>query len=788
MDSYKKSVELDRVLELISLETKTGPGRLALSRREVETSYEVCERLQSELAEMVRFYTGEGLLPLAGLREVGPLLRGEEELDLEQCWEVVRAVRACQSLRETFVRVDIYPRLRTIAEQIPEQKELLQTVGRYFTHEGKLREDASAELRSIRSRIQSKRNSIQRTLGDLMSRHSDALQDPIITMRSDRYVIPVRSERRNEVSGILHERSGSGASFFIEPLSIVEANNDLAQLMIEEREEIARITRFIAGHLVTAAESIIDGVTAAGELDAIQACAVIHRMVGATRPAFSRSKELAIIEGRHPLIDEKLADLRRTAFGENDQSSVVPTTIRIDRDKPVLVISGPNAGGKTVALKSAGLLVAMACAGLPVPASEGTIIPIFDRLFVLIGDDQNVMEHLSTFSAYLHRLRRILESATDDSLVLLDELGSGTDPEEGAAIAAAVLEELTERGCLTVITTHVLALKTVAMNDTRIGNASMEFDASSGLPTFRLVLGVPGRSRAIEAAERVGLPKRVIDSARGRLGDRYGDMDRLLSDLQQTSFDLTRERETVRELEVELRQRIAALTEEKTALEGERLKLSRSLRDKLDQARQDVTERFQAEVRKMRDLDEKGRSRVKTPASLDSILAPMEEVDHSLDLVPSRTPRVGDRVQHRKFKIIGQLVALSASKATIAVNGKKMDVDLTDLLLQEQAAKPEASRAQKPKEKKGDSPDETISAELNLIGQRVMEALDESDRFLDRSMMEGRKAVRLIHGFGTGALRKAVREHLRKHPAVRSFRAADENEGGDGATVAVLDV
>ncbi|HVT04491.1 MAG TPA: Smr/MutS family protein [Thermoanaerobaculia bacterium] len=788
MDPYKKSVELDRVLELISLETKTGPGRLALSRREVETSWEECERLQSELAEMVRFYTSEGLLPLAGLREVGPLLRGEEALDLEQCWEVVRAVRACQSLRETFVRVDIYPRLRTIAEQIPEHKELLQTVGRFFTHEGKLREDASAELRSIRSRIQSKRNAIQRTLGDLMSRHSDALQDPIITVRSDRYVIPVRAERRNEVPGILHERSGSGASFFIEPLSIVEANNDLAQLMIEEREEIARITRFIAGHLINVADSIIDGVTAAGELDAIQACAVIHRIVGATRPAFSRTKELAIIEGRHPLLDERLAEMRRSAFGESDQTSVVPTTIRINRDKPVLVISGPNAGGKTVALKSAGLLVAMACAGLPVPASEGTIIPIFDRLFVLIGDDQNVMEHLSTFSAYLLRLRRILESASDKSLVLLDELGSGTDPEEGAAIAAAVLEELTERGCLTVITTHVLALKTVAMNETRIGNASMEFDAASGQPTFRLVLGIPGRSRAIEAAARVGLPQRVIDSARQRLGDRYGDMDRLLADLQETSFALTRERDSVRQLEVELRKRTDALAEEKSLLEAERQKLSRSLRDKLDQAKQEVTERFQAEVRRMRELDEKDRSKAKTPASLSAILAPMDNIDRSLDAVPSRDPRVGDRVQHRKFKIIGQLVALSGSRASISVNGRKMDVDLSELLLQESPAKAAPSKAKPAAAAKGDSEDETISAELNLIGQRVMEALDESDKFLDRSMMEGRRAVRLIHGFGTGTLRKAIREHLRKHPAVRSFRAADENEGGDGATVAVLDV
>jgi len=284
-----------------------------------------------------------------------------------------------------------------------------------------------------------------------MNRSADAIQEPLIVLRADRYCIPVRADRRNAVPGILHERSGSGASFFIEPIAAVELNNDLADLLIQEREEIARITQYISGLLFTDADDIREGVTVAGEFDALQACALFAVATDAARPLFSDGGTLHIINGRHPLLDERLAAAREAAFEEEPSDrKVLPITIELDRNACALVVSGPNAGGKTVALKTAGLLVAMAMSGLPVPASDGTTIPVVDALHVLIGDDQSVLEHLSTFSAYLVRLKRIVTTATNRSLVLLDELGSGTDPEEGAALAAATMEHLLEIGALLI--------------------------------------------------------------------------------------------------------------------------------------------------------------------------------------------------------------------------------------------------------------------------------------------------------------------------------------------------
>ncbi|HEY2321352.1 MAG TPA: hypothetical protein VGJ82_00685, partial [Thermoanaerobaculia bacterium] len=430
MTSDLTPLELDRVLTLIALEAKTAPGKAALLDRRPFTTVRECEEAHADVAEMVRFYLTEGLLPLAGVIDVAPLFARETVLELEESWMLVRAARATQAIRESLLRIDGYSRLARHAQAIPDLGELISKTNKYFTKDGKLREEASAELRAIRNRVHQKRNAIQKLLTDVMNRNADAIQEPLIVLRGDRYCVPVRSDHRNAVTGILHERSGSGASFFIEPMQAVELNNDLADLLIQEREEILRITRFIASLLVDSSNDIRLAIDVASGLDAIQACAIFHQTVGAARPLFSADRELHIIDGRHPLLDERLASARAEAFGEEPaEQKFVPMTIDLTEDSCALVISGPNAGGKTIALKTAGLLVAMAMCGLPVPASDGTTIPVVDALHVLIGDEQNVLEHLSTFSAYLMRLKRMLQRVTKRSLVLLDELGSGTDPE-----------------------------------------------------------------------------------------------------------------------------------------------------------------------------------------------------------------------------------------------------------------------------------------------------------------------------------------------------------------------
>jgi DNA mismatch repair protein MutS2 len=788
-ESNLTALELDRVLTLISMEAKSAPGKARVLARRPATKREVCEQQQAELGEQVRFYQSEGLLPLAGLINVSPFFSRETVLELDESWQIVRAARTTQAVRETFLRSEVYPRLTALAHAIPDLGELLSKANKYFTRDGKLREEASAELRAIRQRVHAKRAAIQKVLADVMNRNSDAIQEPLIVMRGDRYCIPVRSDRRSAVPGILHERSGSGASFFIEPMQAVELNNDLADLLIQEREEIARITRFVSQLLFDGAQDILAAAGVAADFDALQACALFHDAIRGSRPSFSTDRTLRILDGRHPLLDERLAAARVEAFGEEPSDrTVVPITIELDAAHPALVISGPNAGGKTVALKTAGLLVAMGMSGLPVPAAEGTILPVADAIHVLIGDDQSVLEHLSTFSAYLTRLKRVLERVTDRSLVLLDELGAGTDPEEGAALAASVVEHLLQVGALLIVTTHLSALKTFAVNDSRIVNASMEFDSKTGQSTYHLLVGMPGRSRAIEVAEMIGLPSPIIAAARERLGNRYAETDQLLAQLQAQMTEVRRQTDELAQLRSELEDESKRASEAAARLEKERAKVGASFREELERVKDDVGRQLSNELKQLRESDRNARASVNAAEVIRTITKPAEA---ALEYVPedTRPVRVGDRAQHRKFKVTGDVVSIDGGRAVLNVNGRKMQVETRDLVAMPGAAPADsAGAARRGRRAPHQTQDVTpVSAELNLIGQRVDDALEESDKFLDRALLEGKQAVRIIHGFGTGTLRRAIREHLRKHPAVKSWRPGGENEGGDGATIAVLD-
>jgi len=403
---------------------------------------------------------------------------------------------------------------------------------------------------------------------------------------------------------------------------------------------------------------------------------------------------------------------------------------------------------------------------------------------VLIGDDQSVLEHLSTFSAYLTRLKKILARANAQSLVLLDEMGSGTDPEEGAAIASAVIEHILDSGALLVVTTHLSALKSFAVSDTRIVNASMEFDSETGQPSYRMITGIPGRSRAIEVAKIIGLPSSVIDSARERLGERYGETDHLLATLQKKMAEIVAQQDEVAGLRKQLDADRKLAQEKADALEKERLRLGTTYREELERLRDDIARQVSNEIKALRDMDRSARASLNATEVLRTITRPL---DRAVEFIPAeqREVRVGEKAEHRKFKVTGEIVSIDGTKAVLNVNGRKMTVDTRDLAPK---GGPAPAKRPTPTESRPASSDVApISAELNLIGQRVDEALDEVDRFLDRSLLEGKQAVRVIHGFGTGTLRKAIRDHFRKHPAVRSWRPGAENEGGDGATVVVLD-
>lgn len=782
-------IEFHRVLTLIALEAKSALGKDAVARRRPLASVAACEAAQSDLAEMRRFVQSEGLLPLAGLTDVAPLLDRDSLLDLDESWQILRAIRATQSVRETFVRTDVYPRLTAIARAIPPLDEIVAKLNKFFTRDGKLREEATPELRAIRQRVQQKRSAVQRVLNDIMNRHGEAIQEPLVVLRSDRYCIPVRTDHRNSIPGILHERSGSGASVFIEPMQALELNNDLAELLLEEKEEIARITQMISQIIVDSGPEIVAATNTTGEFDALQACAMFADAAGASRPTFNDEHRLRLIDARHPLLDERLTAPRQEAFGEEPSGNVVvPITIELDRQATALIVSGPNAGGKTVALKTTGLLVAMAMSGLPLPAADGSEIPVVDAIHILVGDDQSVLEHLSTFSAYLVRLNRVIAKATERSLVLLDELGSGTDPEEGAALAAAVIEHFLERGSLLMVSTHLSSVKSFAMDDVRVANASMEFDSATGHPTYRLITGIPGRSRAIEVAQMIGLPAPIVARARARLGERYAGVDQLIGQLQNKMNNVLVQMNELADQRRALEDERATVAAAHEKLERELSRAGSSYREELERLRDDVSRQLSAEIENVR----KSQRQVHAAEVVRSVTKP---IDAAIEFIPTETRevRAGDRAEHRKFKVRGEVVSVEGSRAVLNVGGKKMTVDARDLVPLGGAAASRAADGQRARRSTASHPTAPRNdavpefAELNLIGQRVDEALEESDKFLDRALLEGKQAVRIIHGFGTGALRKAVRDYLRKHPAVKSFRPGNENEGGDGATVAVLE-
>ncbi len=790
MNPSLRALDFAEVLDVLALEVRTSPGRRRLLARRPVHSLEVAERLQRELREMTKLYLEDGLLPFSGLEEIDAVLSSGSS-ELEDSWMILRAVKATQAIREAVLRSESeLPALSTIAGRIVDLSELIRSTNKYFTKEGKLREDASPELKRIRTKIHARRQETQRTLNDLMNRRSEAIQEPIITVRGDRYCIPVRSEKRGSVPGILHERSGSGASVFMEPLEIVELNNEIADLLLAERDEVRRIAKFIADQIAVHHDDIVTSIESAAELDAIQACAVVGSRIEAVRPTFSADNKLRIVDGRHPLLDERIADLREIAFNEQpSERTVVPVSIDLAGDERGLVISGPNAGGKTVSLKTAGLLTAMAAAGLPVPAGDGTIVPLPDQIHLLIGDDQDLLEHLSTFSGYLTRLKSILEKMSPSSLLLLDEIGSGTDPEEGSAIAAATIEHVLKTGCLFVVTTHLARVQSVAIASEHIINASMEFTEETHRPSFRLIPGLPGRSRAIEVAERVGLPAELIADARKVLGSEYGKTDQILSQLQSSLREVqqlrdeldTRERQ-VRSAERELNERLdRAKKEEKTLL--------KKWQDESDAIRRDVYRQLRSEIKSLREKDQSERDSQSLESVAQSVLEPTKQRPEPEGTDPEALA-VGDLVRHRRFRFEGTLRSLSGDRAEVLVKGKKMQLEAADLqLVQKKDALQSEKKSKQPKQRETAPSDvePAVSAELNLIGHRVEEALEESDRFLDRALLDGRGAVRLIHGHGTGRLRDAIRDHLRSHPAIRSWRPGGEREGGDGATVAILE-
>lgn len=668
--------------------------------------------------------------------------------------------------------------------------DLAQVIRRTFDSRGEIREDATPRLTALRGKIRTVRQHAYNELGSIVEQAREHLSEDTIPLRGGRLVLMLRSGARGKVPGLVHGRSQSGQSFYLEPLAAVELNNDLQQAVEDEEAERRRILQDLINRLRDALPSLEEQAELVRELDGWQAVVRFAQVAGAKLAELAPRHDLVLREARHPLLDPKLASWRQEALGQTGhEGEVVGLDLHLDRKQRAIVVTGPNAGGKTVALKTLGILAAAHQAGLPIPATAGTRLPTLSAIVATVGDEQDLLTDRSTFSGRLLRLREAWEAASPDALILLDELGSGTDPEEGAALSIALLESLVERQSLVFTTTHLsqVAARTLDLDGALC--AAMEFDPETGRPTFQLRTGPPGGSEALALARRLGLPNAWLDRAEELTGSEHQSLRRLLTEVDTLRQELHREKGRLKtELDdaAQLRERLA--NEEKELVQ-ERRRIGKTLKKELEAFRDETRKKLRQELQRLEGKVKEGRRKGLVVAAEErlfeeapALVAPEEE-----DVLAQ--PVLGGRVRHRLLGWEGVLEKLERGRAQVRVDGKVLRCQVKDL-------GGLAAVDKRPKKKKlhanldhglsgsGASDDSATSLrELHLIGQRVEPALKELERYLDQAMLESHDEVRIVHGFGSGKLRRAVRDALKGHPAIASWRPGRQNEGGDGATL-----
>ena len=789
------ALELPALLRLFAELAATDVGRariLALAPAASEAELGARRELFAE----TRVALVDGVLVGALESAVAPLLERLAEpralldgADVLQAADLLRAAgRAARRVGET--RGTATPRLAALFDALPDSRPWLDRVARVLDARGRVRDDASPALARLRHEVREVRDGLYQDLQQSVSRYAEHLSEETIPLHDGRLVLLVKSGARGQLDGLVHGRSGSGRSLYFEPLDAVPANNRLRAAIDDEEAERARLLAELVAGLRQAAPAVREAAALVAEVDLLQAACRFAELAGARLAGVAAAGELRLCAARHPLLDPALADLRLRALGTaGHREAIVALDLELDREQRMLVITGPNAGGKTVALKTAGLLTLAAQCGLPVPAAAGTRLPLLRRLVATVGDEQDLLSERSTFSARLLRLREAWEAAGEDSLVLLDELGSGTDPDEGAALATALLEELGRRRALALVTTHLTRLAATALETDGAGCAAMEFDGATGRPTFRLVPGAPGASEALALARRLGLPAAWLARATEQLDPERRQLQRLLEDVERTRRELAAQLDAAAGERHDLAAARAAAEAERDELETERRKVARRLARELAEFERRVRGQLRDAEARMREELASGKRRGIAAAAAERLLsAPPEELTASArDDVVDGPLAPGARVRHRAQGWEGRLAKLARGRAEVTVGGKRMRCPAADLVALADDADAEAARGSaSPRAAPRRPPAPELAPELELLGRRVEEALAELDRYLDRAILAGSDEVRVVHGHGSGRLRSAVRRHLATHRAVAAHRPGGDGEGGDGATVVTL--
>jgi len=785
-------LEYYRLLNILSNYAASPLGRsncLSLKPlRELE-SIEAEHRLVSEMKELL---LTKGFVSLSSLVDLRPVLKkaGKKGAYLEpkELLSIHNLIRVSNQAKKWIYETrDLYASLMDVLDNIPACHDLVEEIGRSITEDGGISDLASPLLATIRSQRVTLRGVVEKRLNDIL-RSLEVSDDNLVSVRDGRYVVSIRTDKRSSIKGIIHGYSRTHSTCFVEPLAVVEENNHLVELTDREREEEIKVLERLTGLVSDFSSELLTCLEIMGRTDGIFARAEFSRAVKGISPILTSEKTVYLLDALNPILLSLYLDTDKDD-PTGSKERVVPVEIRIDAEKSILIISGPNRGGKTVALKTLGLLALMSQAGMHIPAREGSRLSAFDTILAEIGDEQDITAGLSTFSARLEHLKEIVDLAGEKSLVILDELGVGTDPDEGTSLAMAILDYLSDKGSLSAISTHYHRLKTYGLINKKAQNASVEFDQDKGRPTFRLLTGMPGVSHAIEIAQDLGVNPEVIDKAVTYLGKDRGEPDLLTQELAKMMKELKTEKEAVEVARHEYAESKKRLDEEQERLReqlnvmvAEKERVAEGL---LSDAKREFGEAIGSLKQRGPDGQLKATQRyTRARRDLMDAIAGLKGGKRSADHIPVT---IGQPVFHKKSNRRGRVVGIdeSSSKAQVLIGSVKLTVDSSELILEPMAPSQQ-------EERQGGGKQWSVSStamdkgELDLIGYTIADALPLVDRMIDQAVVHGYAKVKIIHGIGSGTLKKAIREHLKENSYVKDFISGAKDGESDGITIVEL--
>ncbi len=777
-----KTLEYDKILAMLKERASCCVSRELVDTMEPSGDFDTVERELKLTAEAETLFYKTGRSPVDDFPDMrhclermhaALFLSTGELLGIASC---LKAARIAKDILAKEVGEESY--LYNLAGLLITHRSAEEEINRCIINEDEIFDGASPALARIRRAMRLANEKVREKLNSMIrsTAYQKYLQEPIITIRNGRFVIPVKQEYRQQVPGLIHDQSSSGATLFIEPSAVVELGNEYKKLLAEEADEIERILTELTAMLAPYADEIREDLNIMGQIDLVFAKAKLSRELNAVMPRLNRNNYVRIVRGRHPLISS---------------DRVVPIDIWIGSDYRSLIITGPNTGGKTVTLKIVGLFALMVQSGIFVPANEGSEFPVFEHIYADIGDEQSIEQSLSTFSSHMKNIVGILDKADENSLVLLDELGAGTDPIEGAALAMSILEELNDRHCICVSTTHYSEIKAFAMTHEGMENASMEFDIDRLCPTYRLYIGIPGKSNAFEISSRLGLPNSIIDKAKGFLKGEDVRFEDIISSAQSQHRIAEEERKMAEEARAELEKLCADAERERRKLDEDRNRLQAKAKEDAKRIVADTKremEKLIVEIRSIKDIDRSAADRViqaarDTLRATETAVNEKETIKKEDNTKPPKTVRAGDTVNIVTLDQKATVLSAPDSKGEVMVQAgvMKLNVKLKDIRLIEEkkAAAPTSGKV-------GLGAGKQVGLELDVRGMLVDEANIIVDRYLDDAYNAGLSEVNIIHGKGTGALRAGVQAFLKRHPLVKGYRMGSYGEGDAGVTVVTL--